>query len=70
MIYVAALGAALLAYVIYAISGAGVYVAIAAFFGIIMIVASIWYWFYETNRNLRIIYRTIQAIFKFPRNHE
>jgi len=70
MIYVVALGAALLAYVIYAISGAGVYVAIAAFFGIIMIVASIWYWFYETNRNLRIIYRTIQAIFKFPRNHE
>jgi hypothetical protein len=68
MIYIAALGAALLAYVVYLISGVGV--AITAFIGIILIVAAIWYWFYETNKNLRVIHAAIYKAAKLPRNHE
>lgn len=46
----AAVGAGLLAYVVYLISGLSV--ALVAFAGIMLIVIAIYWWFYETRANV------------------
>lgn len=50
----AAVGAAILAYVVYLISGVGV--AVLAFLGIMLIVLAVYWWFHDTRANAIALY--------------